>query len=137
MIKRFQSIQNKNVDTYFLRSRSSTAGLKLKPLEQKERNIAKQNFRRNHESARNMRVASILESSTDTSEDEAEILDFSNHFKTDGMDTKEDSGADEGLGSEIIDPKDVQVNIEETTDFLTKVINILGDDQVCNNLCSG
>ena len=74
-----------------------------------------------------MRVASILESSTDTSEDEAEILDFSNHFKTDGMDTKEDSGADEGLGSEIIDPKDVQVNIEETADFLTKVKEIQKD----------
>ena len=80
-----------------------------------------------------MRIASIFESFIDTSEDDTEILDVSQHIKkanadpepVDNLDfveeTDEDSGADEGLGSEIIDPKEIHVETEEGPEFSTKV----------------
>ena len=83
-----------------------------------------------------MRVASIFESFIDTSEDDTEILDVSQHIKNVNPDpepvddlnfveeTDEDSGADEGLGSEIIDPKEIHVETEEVPEFSTKVCNL-------------
>ena len=83
-----------------------------------------------------MRVASIFESFIDTSEDDTEILDVSQHIKKVNPDpepvddlnfveeTDEDSGADEGLGSEIIDPKEIHVETEEGPEFSTKVCNL-------------
>ena len=83
-----------------------------------------------------MRVASIFESFIDTSEDDTEILDVSHHIKKvdpnpepdDDLnfveETDEDSGADEGLGSEIIDPKEIHVETEEGPEFSTKVYNL-------------
>ena len=78
-----------------------------------------------------MRVASIFESFIDTSEDDTEILDISQHIKkvpaeppeNENFDeeTDNDSGADEGLGSEIIDPKEIHDENEEGSQFSTKV----------------
>ena len=63
-----------------LRSRSSTAGLKLKPLERKETNNAKKKYQKVKQSVTKMTVVSIFESFIDTSEDDAEILDVSRHI---------------------------------------------------------
>ena len=118
-----------------LRSRSSTAGLKLKPLERKETNNVKKKYQKVKQSVTKMTVVSIFESFIDTSEDDAEILDVSQHIRRESAqpvenyefheETDEDSGADEGLGSEIIDPKDVLSNIKETAQFSTKVNDLI------------
>ena len=74
-----------------------------------------------------MRIASIFESLIDTSEDDAEILDVSQFVKQDMAEpldeysfheeTDEDSNADEGLGCEIIDLKDIETSIDDTEQF--------------------
>ena len=78
-----------------------------------------------------MRIVSTFESLIDTSEDDAEILDVSQCVKQDMAEpldeysfheeTDEDSNADEGLGCEIIDPKDIETSIDDNEQFSTKV----------------
>ena len=73
----------------------------------------------------------MFESFIDTSEDDAEILDISQHVQGDlsepiddysfHEETDEDSNADEGLGCEIIDPKEIQTSIDDTEQFSAKV----------------
>ena len=116
-------------------SSSTTVGLKLKPIEQKEKHIVKNNFQKIRQRVTKLRIASVLESLIDTSEDDAEILDVSQNVKQDMAEpldefsfheeTDEDSNADEGLGCEIIDPKDIETSIDDTEQFSTKV-RVLG-----------
>ena len=84
-----------------LRSRLSTAGLKLEPK-------TKNNFQNVRQSNTKMRIASISEF----------------HEETD-----EDSNADEGLGCEIIDTKDIETKNYETEQFTTKVNRVLKVDK--------
>ena len=100
-------------------------------MERKEKNIVKNDFQKVRQSVTKMSIASIFESLIDTSEDDAEILDVSQHVKQDMAEpldeysfleeTDEDSNADEGLGCEIIDPKDIQTNLDDAEQFSTKV----------------
>ena len=81
-----------------------------------------------------MRIVSTFENLIDTSEDDVEILDVSQFVKLDldepfdgdHEETDEDSNADEGLGCEIIDPPDINTNIDNTEQFSTKVIVVFG-----------
>ena len=78
-----------------------------------------------------MRITSIFESLIDTSDDDAEILDVSQYVKQDMTEpldeysfheeTDDDSNADEGLGCEIKDTKDIETKNYETEQFATNV----------------
>ena len=89
---------------------------------EKRDSAIKSNLRRFREGVTKIRVSSVFESLIDSSEDDAEILDISQQVKPESVnrledysfheETDDDSGADEGLGSEIIDPKDIESKIE-------------------------
>ena len=78
-----------------------------------------------------MKIVPTFENILDTSEDDAEILDVSQHVKQNiaepldefsfHEETDDDSNADEGLGCEIIDPQDIQASIDDTEQFTAKV----------------
>ena len=118
-----------------LRSRSSTAGLKLKPIERRRATTRDQNFEKLRQGIKKMRIASIFVNLVEESEDDVEILDVSQYVKENLNvpfddynlydETDEDSGADEGLGSEIIYPKNIQTKEEEAQQFLTEVEKVL------------
>ena len=82
-----------------------------------------------------MRIASIFVNLVEEIEDDVEILDVSQYVKENLNvpfddynlydETDEDSGADEGLGSEIIYPKNIQKKEEEAQFFLTEVEKVL------------
>ena len=58
-------------------------GLKLKPMEQKETNVVNNDFQNLCQSITKTRIESIIKSLIDTSEDDAEISNVSQHVKQD------------------------------------------------------
>ena len=83
-----------------------------------------------------MRIAAMFANFGEEKEEDVEILDVSQNCKQDLSDPFDDvfieadegSDADEGLGSEIISPKKIQTNEEETQQHATKVEEVLKDN---------